>query len=269
MKTKIGFIGAGEMGFPMAKRLLGAGYSLAAYDKSREPLVALQGSGANICSSLKEVAERSDVVIVMVRTTAQAESVLEAEQGVFEGAHPGLTILLMSTIDPMVVKRLEGVAKGKGVALLDAPVSGARQGAEAGTLTIMIGGDEKIYTKLKPIFEVLGKNIFYLGDVGMGESAKLINNLLLLVNMSGVYEAVSLGKKVGLRMDVLFDLIKVSTGNSWVVENWDKVASWKENYKVGGTLDLIYKDIGMTLDLGENAKVPLHLSSLAKQLVRY
>ncbi|MHB8831946.1 MAG: NAD(P)-dependent oxidoreductase [Desulfobacteria bacterium] len=269
MKNKIGFVGVGEMGFPMAQRLIGAGYSLAVYDKSKEPLAALQASGANVCKSLKEVAQKSDVVIVMVRTTAQAENVLEGNLGIFEGAHPGLTVLLMSTIDPMVVQRLEGAAKGKGMALLDAPVSGARQGAETGTLTIMVGGDEGTFKKQKPVFEAMGKNIFYLGDVGMGESAKLINNLLLLVNMCAAYEAVALGKKVGLRMDVLFDLIKVSTGNSWVVQNWDKVISWKENYKIGGTLDLIYKDIDMTLELGENAKVPLHLSSLAKQMVRY
>jgi 3-hydroxyisobutyrate dehydrogenase-like beta-hydroxyacid dehydrogenase len=103
----------------------------------------------------------------------------------------------------------------------------------------------------------------------MGESAKLINNLLLLVNMCAAYEAMALAKKAGVRTDVLFDLIKVSTGNSWVFDHWDMVTSWKDNYKPGGTLDLIYKDINLTLDLGENLKVPLHLSSLAKQLVRY
>ncbi len=175
----------------------------------------------------------------------------------------------MSTIDPMMAKKLAGIAKEKGADLLDAPVSGARQGAETGTLTVMVGGAEEVSKRCKPIFDVLGKNIFYLGEVGMGESAKLINNLLLLVNMSAAYEAVALGKKAGVKMDVLFDLIKVSTGNSWVIEHWDMVTSWKDKYKVGGTLDLIYKDINLTLDLGENLKVPLYLSSLAKQLVRY
>jgi 3-hydroxyisobutyrate dehydrogenase-like beta-hydroxyacid dehydrogenase len=269
METKIGFIGVGEMGFPMAKRLIEAGYQLTVFDIVKEPLLSLQNAGAQIAGSAKEVSQKSEIVTVMVRTTAQAERVISGDNGVLEGAHAGLTILLMSTIDPMMAKKLAGIAKEKGADLLDAPVSGARQGAETGTLTVMVGGAEEVSKRCKPIFDVLGKNIFYLGEVGMGESAKLINNLLLLVNMSAAYEAVALGKKAGVKMDVLFDLIKVSTGNSWVIEHWDMVTSWKDKYKVGGTLDLIYKDINLTLDLGENLKVPLYLSSLAKQLVRY
>lgn len=269
MGTKVGFIGVGEMGFSMAGRLIHAGYELTVFDVVKEPLVSLQSLGARIGDSAKEAAEGSEVIIVMVRTTAQAERVIGGDQGVLEGATAGQTILLMSTIDPIVAKKLAGMAKAKGVDLLDAPVSGARQGAEAGTLTVMVGGPEEIFRKRKPLFDVLGRNIFYLGEIGMGESAKLINNLLLLINMCGAYEAVALGKKAGVKMDVLFDLIKVSTGNSWVVEHWDMVTSWKDHYKSGGTLDLIYKDIALTLDLGENMKVPLYLSSLAKQLVRY
>jgi 3-hydroxyisobutyrate dehydrogenase-like beta-hydroxyacid dehydrogenase len=269
MKRKIGFIGLGEMGFPMAKRLIDDGHKLIVFDIVKEPLLHLRDAGAEVAESAKEVTEKSEIVIVMVRTTAQAERVISGDKGVLEGATRGSTILLMSTIDPFAVKKLAGLAKEKGVDLLDAAVSGAKQGAEAGTLTVMVGGVEDAFRRCKPIFDVLGKNIFYLGDVGMGESAKLINNLLLLVNMSAAYEAVALGKKAGVKMDVLFNLLKVSTGNSWVIEHWDMVTSWKDNYKVGGTLDLIYKDINLTLDLGENLKVPLHLSSLAKQLVRY
>lgn len=269
METKIGFVGLGEMGFPMAKRLMNAGYQLTVFDIVREPLLSLQAAGAQIVDSVKDVAIKADRVIVMVRTTAQAERVINGENGVLEGATRGSTILLMSTIDPMMAKKLAELAQEKGVDLLDAPVSGAKQGAESGTLTVMVGGDEAVFKKCKPVFEVLGKNIFYLGQIGMGESAKLINNLLLLVNMCAAYEAMALAKKAGVRIDVLFDLIKVSTGNSWVFDHWDMVTSWKDNYKPGGTLDLVYKDINLTLDLGENLKVPLHLSSLAKQLVRY
>jgi 3-hydroxyisobutyrate dehydrogenase len=269
MKTTIGFIGVGEMGFPMAKRLIDAGYKLSIFDIAREPLASLLNAGAQIGGSPKEVAEKSEVVIVMVRTTMQAERVIGGDNGVLEGIPRGSTILLMSTVDPFMVKKLERLAQEKAVYFLDAPVSGAKQGAEAGTLTVMVGGSEEAFNRCKAIFNTLGKNIFYLGEAGMGESAKLINNLLLLVNMCTVYEAVVLAKKAGVKMDVLFNLIKVSTGNSWVIDHWDMVTSWKDNYKVGGTLDLMYKDINLTLDLGENLKVPLHLSSLAKQLVRY
>lgn len=269
MKARIGFIGVGEMGFPMAKRLINADHKLYVFDMVKEPLLTLQNAGAEIGGSAKEVAEKSEMVIVMVRTTAQAESALSGDRGVLAGAPRGSTILLMSTIDPFVVKKLAGLAKERGVDFLDAPVSGAKQGAEAGTLTVMVGGVEDVFRKCKPIFDVLGKNIFYLGDIGMGESAKLVNNLLLLVNMCAAYEAMALAIKAGVKMDVLFNLIKVSTGNSWVIEHWDMVTSWKDNYKPGGTLDLVYKDINLTLDLGENLKVPLYLSSLAKQLLRY
>jgi len=269
MKRKIGFIGLGEMGFRMAKRLIGDGYKLIVFDVVEEPLLNLRDAGAQVAESSKEVAEKSQIIIVMVRTTAQAERVISGEKGVLEGATRSSTILLMSTIDPFAVKKLAELAQVKGVDLLDAPVSGAKQGAEAGTLTVMVGGNEAVFKECKPIFEALGKNIFYLGQIGMGESAKLINNLLLLVNMCAAYEAMALAKKAGVKMDVLFDLIKVSTGNSWVVDHWDMVTSWKDNYKPGGTLDLVYKDINLTLDLGENLRVPLHLSSLAKQLLRY
>jgi len=269
METKIGFIGLGEMGFPMANRLIKAGYPLIVFDIVKEPLLSLQAAGAQIANTAKEVAQKTDRVIIMVRTTAQAERVISGENGVLEGATRGSIILLMSTIDPIASKKLAEMAKEKGIDLLDAPVSGAKQGAEAGTLTIMVGGEEEIFKKCRPIFEALGKNIFYLGENGMGESAKLINNLLLLVHMSAGYEAMALAKKAGVKINVLFDLIKVSTGNSWVIEHWDMVTSWKDNYKPGGTLDLIYKDINLTLDLGESLRVPLHLSSLAKQLVRY
>ncbi len=269
MNRKTGFIGVGEMGFRMAKRLIDAGHKLTVFDVVKAPVLSLQIAGAQIADSPREVAQKSEILIVMVRTTAQAEHVIDGDDGVLKGASPGSTILLMSTIDPMVAKKLAGLGKERGVDVLDAPVSGAKQGAEAGTLTVMVGGAQEVFNRCKPIFEILGKNIFYLGESGMGESAKLINNLLLLVNMSAAYEAVHLGKKAGVKMDVLFDLIKVSTGNSWVVEHWDMVTSWKDQYKPGGTLDLIYKDINLTLDLGENLKVPLFLSSLAKQLVRY
>lgn len=265
----IGFIGIGEMGFPMAKNLIDDGYQLYICDIVKEPLIELEKHGAKICDSPKTVANSSKTIIVMVRTTEEAVSVITGENGILEGADSGSIILLMSTIDPSVTQRLAKEAIEKGVHLLDAPVSGARQGAEARTLTIMIGGPEEIYENVKPILEAMGKNLFYLGSSGMGETAKLINNLLLLVNMNTGYEAMALGKKAGVKLDVLQDLIKVSTGGSWIMQNWDLVTSWKDNYVEGGTMDLIYKDINLALKLGEDLKVPLCLSSLAKQLGRY
>lgn len=269
MHDRIGFIGVGEMGLPMAKNLIRAGYNLRVYDVVEHPLRDLQAQGAEIFNSPREVAQASDTVIIMVRTTEQVKEVLTGADGVLVGAKQGSKILITATIDPLVVREMAKLGAGMGIALLDCPVSGARQGAEAGTLTIMVGGAKEAFEASRPIFEVLGKNIFYLGESGMGEVAKLTNNLLLLIHMNAAYEAVSLATKAGAKLESLFDLIKVSTGNSWVVEHWDMVTSWKENYQPGGTLDLVYKDMGMVLAFAESLKVPLHLSSLAKQLGRY
>lgn len=270
MKLKtVGFIGIGEMGFPMAKNLLKGGYKLKAYNRSKDPLIEIEKHGAEIAKSPKEAAQFSEIVIILVRTTEQVVSVTLGKEGILGGANPGTIIIIMSTIDPMVARELSEKADAKGVNVLDVPVSGTKERAEAGTLTIMVGGPSEVFEDCRPILEVLGRNIFYVGDTGMGESAKLINNLFLLVHMNTAFEAMNLAQAAGIKIDVLRDLIKVSTGNSWVIENWDMVKSWKDNYKKGGTMDLMYKDILLTLKLGEDLRVPLHLSSLAKQLGRY
>ena len=160
-------------------------------------------------------------------------------------------------------------AKERGVELVDSPVSGGRQGAEAGTLSMMVGGDEATFQKIRPMLEKMGKNIFYMGTAGMGEAAKVANNLLLLINMNAAYEAMALAEKFGLDQNLLQNLVKVSTGGSWVMEHWDMVTSWKEQYKPEGTLDLIYKDFQLASEVAQNLKVPLYLGSLASQLGRY
>jgi 3-hydroxyisobutyrate dehydrogenase-like beta-hydroxyacid dehydrogenase len=269
MDKRIGFIGLGEMGFPMALNLIKHGYQVNAFNRSEKPLLDLKREGGEMRNSPRDVAEASDTIIVMVRTTDQAQRVIVGEDGILQGAREGATILVMSTIDPMVARNMALLAGEKGVELLDCPVSGARPRAEAGTLTIMVGGSEEALEEVRPILEVLGQHIFYLGDHGTGQVAKLVNNLMLLVHMNAAYEGLALAKKGGVNLDALLDLLKVSTGNSWIIENWPLVASWKDNYKEGGTLDLIYKDINTTLALGESLKVPLHLASLAKQLGRY
>ena len=269
MERSIGFIGLGEMGLPMAKNLIKAGYELNAFDTDKHRAKEAKKSGARISASPAEAARSSGTIIVMVRTVDQVKAVFTGKDGLLVGASGPRVVLIMSTIDPVTVQQLSGLAAEKGIAVLDCPVSGAKQGAEAGTLTIMVGGPEETYTGCKPIFEAMGKNIFYLGKIGMGESAKLINNLLLLVHMIAAYEAVSIAQKAEIKMDVLLDLIRVSTGNSWIIEHWDMVRQWKDNYVEGGTLDLVYKDIKLTMVMGEALKVPLQLSALAAQLGRY
>jgi 3-hydroxyisobutyrate dehydrogenase-like beta-hydroxyacid dehydrogenase len=160
-------------------------------------------------------------------------------------------------------------AKEKEITVVDAPVSGGREGAEARTLSMMVGGDKEDYEGVRPVLEKMGKNIFYMGTIGMGEVAKLANNLLLLIHMNAAYEATALVEMSGLDPDLFRDLIKVSTGGSWVVEHWEMVRAWKENYKPGETMDLIYKDFQLALGLAQDLKTPLHLGAVASQLGRY
>ncbi len=269
MDRKIGFIGIGEMGFPMAKNLMDSGYDLSVFDINEAALDNMAKLGAARSASIKEIGEFSDVVIVMVRTTEQVEAVVLDGGGLLESCKPGSCIIIASTISPTSVQKIAGKTKEKEIQLVDAPVSGGRQGAEARTLSMMVGGEKEAYERVRPVLEKMGKNIFYMGSVGMGEVAKLANNLLLLIHMNAAYEATALVEMSGLDPDLFRDLIKVSTGGSWVVEHWEMVRAWKENYKPGETMDLIYKDFQLALGLAQDLKTPLHLGAVASQLGRY
>jgi 3-hydroxyisobutyrate dehydrogenase-like beta-hydroxyacid dehydrogenase len=269
MNDKIGFIGIGEMGLPMAKNLMESGYGVYFFDMNRDAMDELAKFGGTKCSSVGEVGESSEIIFVMVRTTAQAEAIVSGSSGLLDACRPGTCIIISSTIDPASVQKMAAEAENKDIRLLDAPVSGGKQGAEAGTLSIMVGGGKDVGEKFGAILDVIGKNIFYMGHIGMGEAAKLTNNLLLLIHMNAAYEAMDFAEKAGMDMDLLRDLLKVSTGNSWVVENWDMVTSWKKNYMPEGTLDLIYKDFKLASEAAQNLETPLHLGAVASQLGRY
>ena len=269
MERKIGFIGIGEMGFPMANNLIESGYNLFVFDVNNEAMDGLAKLGATKCSSVKDIGESSDVIIIMVRTTSQVEDIFFREEGLLDSCSPGSCIIITSTISPTSAQKMARQAKEKEITEVDAPVSGGREGAEARTLSMMVGGDKEDYEGVRPVLEKMGKNIFYMGTIGMGEVAKLANNLLLLIHMNAAYEATALVEMSGLDPDLFRDLIKVSTGGSWVVEHWEMVRAWKENYKPGETMDLIYKDFQLALGLAQDLKTPLHLGAVASQLGRY
>ena len=238
----------------------------------KEAMDDLAKMGARACSNLAEVGQSSDTIFVMARTTDQVESILLGDNGVIEGCSSGSCIIIAATIDPIAVQKIAGIAKVKGIEVIDAPVSGGRQGSEAASLTIMGGGDENTFNKVRPILEKVGKNILYLGSSGMGEVVKITNNLLLLIHMNAAYEAVKLARNAGLSEEMLLQVVRSSTGGSWVLEHWDMVTSWKENYKPEGpegTLDLIYKDFKLANELAKNLKTPIYLGALASQLGRY
>ncbi|MFC1916560.1 NAD(P)-dependent oxidoreductase [Chloroflexota bacterium] len=266
---KVGFIGLGEMGAFMAKNLVKKGFDLSVYDVMKEPVEELRTLGARVADSCQEVAEVSDVIISMVRDGFQTEDVLHGKNGVWEGVRRGSVIIISSTIAPLHCQRIAAEGIEAGIRVLDAPVSGGRTGAEAGTLTVMVGGDKRDFEECRPIFEAMGKNIYYVGSAGMAEVTKLVNNLLCFINLAGLSDAIALGLKAGLELETLLNVIRVSTGDSHVAQNWDFVLTLTKEYsqrRHGSTFDILYKDMELALKMAKELDQFLPVAGLCSQL---
>ena len=204
-KPTIGFIGMGHMGSHMAPRLIHAGYQLTIYDRTREKAQAI--AGAAVAETPREAAAHSEVVISIVTDDTALDEVMLGPNGVLAGTHPGSVIIDMSTVSPRASRQLFQAAKAKGVAMLDAAVSGSVPQVEQGSLLIFVGGEQESYQQCKPILGILGQNSFYLGPSGMGTTMKLVVNTLLGLGMQALAEAITLGEKAGLEKEVLIDVL--------------------------------------------------------------
>ncbi len=266
---KIGFVGLGEMGKPMAKNLARKGYSLTVYDVRPEPVEELKALGAVAAKSLKDMAKASNFIITMVRDVPQTEAVIFGKEGIWEGLKEGSTIIITSTLDSFFCRSLEAKAKEKKVGVLDACVSGAKPKAEAGTLTLMVGGDDALYKKCLPILEAMGKEIYFMGGVGAGQITKLANNMMLHINMAGATEALALAICGGIKKELFLDVVKKSTGNSWIVENWELVAQKKRELR-DGMPDATFKNsvnlMDSALKLGRSLDLHLPFIGLVSQI---
>jgi len=260
----IGFIGIGNMGKYMTGHILGAGYNLAVNDLSKEAAAPLLEKGAMWCDTPAEVAAASQVVFTSLPTPKSVEEVVYGINGLMTGWKEGDIYVDTSTNSPSLIRRIAADAAGKGVSVLDAPVSGGTKGAEAGTLAIMVGGDPASLKKVRPVLETMGKRIFAVGDAGCGNVAKLVNNLISLACNSISAEGVALGVKAGINPQVLWDIITVSTGNNWCLQQYPNT-TFKGNFEPGFRVDLAYKDIGLALDLGEEYGVPLPVGIAVKK----
>lgn len=268
-EKKIGFIGLGNMGKPMAVNIAKAGFDLTVYDVRPEPMEELRRLGARVARSPAELGEGCDITEIVVVNDAQVEEVTLGEGGVLAGAKPGSIVVIHSTVHPRTCQKIAEQAKAKGVGVLDAAVSGGEEGSKAGTLTLMVGGETRLLEECRSVFEVVGKNIFHLGDVGMGEAGKLANNLMCLVNFVSTYEGIRLGVAAGIKPETLLELVKVSTGNSWVVQHWEGFQKMRESYTTGleGLAQVMFKDLSLALAVGHDLKVPLPAAALASQMV--
>lgn len=265
--TKVGVIGLGEMGLPMARNLVARGFEVAGYDVRPEACQAFADSGGTAVRSAGDAARDRDDVVVMVRTAAQAEQVMLGEGGVVALARPGATLIVMSTVGVACMRRLGEAARARNLGFLDAPVSGGRARAEAGTLTVIVGGSAQDLATCRPVLGAVGSQIEHVGDVGAGTAVKMANQVVLTISLLAAREAAELAHGEGVSTERLWEVLRTCTGTTWVVENWPVAARWIDDYHPGTSLDILVKDMGLALDLVRDRHLPARLLPLAGEMI--
>jgi len=267
MSTTIGFIGLGIMGKPMARNLMKAGYKLVVYNRSRAPMGEFAAEGAVTADSPKAVAEQSEIVITMLPDSPQVREVMTGENGVLAGAKAGTLVIDMSTISSVVTQEVAKVAQEHGVRMLDAPVSGGDVGAQQGTLSIMVGGSAEDFEQARPIFQVLGKTVVHVGDIGAGQVVKACNQIVVALTIEAVSEALVLGSKAGVDPAVILQVLSGGLAANRVMEvrgpNF-----LKHNFQPGFKIALHHKDLGIALSAGREYGVVLPVTALVDQMLQ-
>jgi 3-hydroxyisobutyrate dehydrogenase len=265
MAGKVGFIGLGAMGGPMALNLAKAGFKLVVHDIDQSKTAPLRAQGAELAGNAEAVAAMVDRTILIVETTDQAESVIAGERGIIRSAKPGHIVVCMSTIDPFAARGLADRLKEKGILMVDAPVSGGTGRAQSGELSVIVGGDKEVIARCEDLFAAMGSRTFHVGPLGNGLAMKLVNNMLVQVNTVAVAEALVLGVKAGLDPQTMYEVVRASTGASaaWELRVPRILAG---DYEPGGTIDISYKDQELETAFAKRLGVPLLLANLTQQV---
>ncbi|NLN41783.1 MAG: 2-hydroxy-3-oxopropionate reductase [Clostridiales bacterium] len=266
MQKKIGFIGLGIMGKPMAKNLIKAGYSLVVYDIVEDPVKELVELGAEAGESPKDVASKSDIVITMLPNSPHVKEVVLGENGVIEGAKEGLILVDMSSIAPIAAQEIAAAVKEKGIRMLDAPVSGGEPKAIDGTLSIMVGGDEETFKEVEDILKVMGSSAVLIGDVGSGNMTKLANQIIVALNIAAMSEAMVLATKAGVDPEKVYQAIRGGLAGSTVLDAKMPLVL-ERNFKPGFRIELHIKDLMNALDTGHGVDVPLPLTTQVLEMM--
>jgi len=270
--ARITFIGLGNMGGPMASNLLKAGHKVTVFDLSREAVETLVAEGASTADTSIHAARNAECVITMLPAGKQVEAVYLGAGGLLASLQPGTLVIDSSTIAPETARSVAGVATGKGLVFIDAPVSGGVAGARAGTLTFICGGEASAFERAKPILDAMGGNLFHAGPHGAGQVAKICNNMLLAILMTGTSEALALGAKNGLDPAVLSEIMKQSSGGNWalnVYNPWPGVmdgAPASRDYQGGFLVNLMTKDLGLALENAVQNQASTPMGALARNL---
>lgn len=261
---KVGFIGLGIMGTPMARNLIKAGHNLVVFDVVPGAVAELVAAGAARAESACDVAARSEITITMVPDGPEVEAAVLGPAGALEGAAPGSIIVDMSSISPLVAQKVGAACEAKGVEFLDAPVSGGEPKAIEGTLAIMVGGRQAAFEKVQPLFQAVGSSAILTGPVGAGNVTKLANQIMVAVNIAGMGEALVLATKAGLDPEVVFNAVKGGLAGSTVL-NAKAPMLIGRNFKPGFRIRLHQKDLRNALQAAEAMKVSLPFTSMAQQ----
>jgi 3-hydroxyisobutyrate dehydrogenase len=272
--TRIGFLGVGTMGLPMATNLVKKGFTVTAYDLNPEAVKAAVAAGMTGAASAAEAVTGADIVVTMLPSSPHVEAAYGGDGGIINAARKGTLCVDMSTVDPAASRRVAAAAAERGIRFVDAPVSGGTPRATDGTLAIMVGGSLEDFQAALPTLQAMGTNVIHVGPVGSGEVAKLCNNLVAGVVAVAVSEAFRIAEGFGVDPKVVTEVIAKSSGNTWVMEHMHPVpgivarAASTNGYAPGFMTDLMCKDVGLAVDAARNLRIPLFVAPAAQQVYR-
>ena len=264
---KIGFVGLGIMGKPMAKNLLKAGYELNVFDINQDAVNEVVAAGGVAAKTAKEVAAQSEAVITMLPNSPHVKTAVLGENGVLEGAKPGLILIDMSSIAPLAAQEVAAAVAKKGVEMIDAPVSGGEPKAIDGTLSIMVGGKQEIFDRCVELLSKMGKSVVRCGDIGAGNTTKLANQIIVALNIAALSEAMVLATKAGVDPELVFNAIRGGLAGSTVMEAKAPMIL-AGNFKPGFKIDLHIKDLANAIETGHDVGVPLPLTSSVMEILQ-
>jgi 3-hydroxyisobutyrate dehydrogenase-like beta-hydroxyacid dehydrogenase len=273
MTPRVGFIGLGNIGEPMAAQVAKAGFDLTVFDVRPDPIARLVAIGAKEADSVDSLAHRCDVILVAVVDDKQVSDVLlggSGSLGVLRIAKPGSTVVLHSTVHPDTCRALSSTASLRQIDVLDAPVTGGPAGAQTGSLSIMVGGPESALNRCRAVLLAMGDHVTHLGGSGAGQIAKIANNVALAITIRGVHEALAVAETNGVGPETMRQLLTWGAANSWVAENWSAIGNAVAHYQVGGAqgvANLTYKDLSFALSIAHDHLLALPVTAVTAQVL--
>jgi 3-hydroxyisobutyrate dehydrogenase len=266
MPHRVGLVGIGIMGQRMCRNLLKGGFPVLAFDLNPLATQVAAGLGATVAPDLPALARQADVVLLSLPGPAQVLAVADGRQGLLAHMRPGSHLCDASTVDPGTSRRVHEAAMAAGVRALDCPVSGGPTGADAGTLTIMVGGEAADLEAVRPVLQAIGKKIVHCGPPGAGQGAKLVNQALVAIHTVAAFEALLVGRKLGLDLDTMVSILRSSSGGDWMLENHLRIKALAGDFEPGFALDLLFKDLNLFLQTATEAQAPTLIAASTLQL---